>query len=121
MSNGSKNKNDLLLAACVVFLLVVIEGCDEVPQQLTQPSPVVKVVLPPPQMPTIKVEIFDTSKEVELRVLYVNHFQNEKYYDYAILKTIEDLKAYRKEVDFLVQQLDEVEKRMKTHEQIESK
>jgi hypothetical protein len=73
-----------------------------------QPAP------PPPPTSTIEVEEHETNKNISLTVRYVNHFQD--YTVFVKLDSLAKLRAYKKEVEFLLQRIEQVEERMNVHE-----
>ena len=67
---------------------------------------------PPPK---IEVEVNDNTENTTVTVFYQHHDSNNRGCS-ETLKTPEELKAYREQVEFLLNRLDEAEKRMKVHE-----
>lgn len=66
---------------------------------------------PPPK---IEVEINDNTDHTTVTVHYRHHSGGSNPYEE--LKTPEELAEYKKQVDFLLDRLDEAENRMKVHE-----
>lgn len=97
----------------ILSVVAIITGC-----QPPKPRP----APPPPPKPTIKVEQSETNTTNSLSVYYLNHSQainwnnNSIGNPYVTLDNIEEVLAYKKEVEFLSKALDEAERKMTIHE-----
>jgi hypothetical protein len=70
---------------------------------------------PPPLKPTIKVEKIEGTESIGLKIRF---FYLHKYYDdvWVDLNSLEDLRDYKREVEFLLNRIEEAERRMEIHE-----
>lgn len=81
-----------------------------------------KVVPPPPPQPKIKVEQYETDATNALSVYYLNHSREVDFQrnfvgnPYVNLNNIEQVRAYKKQVEFLLKSLEDAERKMNTHE-----
>lgn len=95
-----------------VSVIAMLGGCGDPP---SRPTP------PPPSMPTIKVEQQETNQNTTLVVIYLNHerdsYGNGRYSEpYVKINKLDNLRAYKKEVEFLLSRIDDTEKKMLIHE-----
>lgn len=96
-----------ILSLVALLSLVFLTGCPSEPRQK-----------PPPPQPEIKVERSERTGAVVVTVYYLNHNRQQNCGNsYATVSTLEEIRAYKKQAEFLVSQLDEAEKRMATNEQ----
>lgn len=65
--------------------------------------------------PTITINEEDSSDWTTVTITYNNHQRDQHGPSYIILETPEELQAYKKEVEFLLDRLDETERRMNIH------
>lgn len=99
----------------ILSVAAMIQGCKPL-ENGPRPAP------PPPPKPTIKIEQSETNTENSLSVYYLNHeqvinWQNNRVGNpYVNLTNIEEVLAYKKEVEFLIKALDEAERKMTVHE-----
>lgn len=100
------------LALILFFGLVLVIGCDGV-KFPKQPAP------PPPPQPTILVinELTEDPGSSVVRIEYYNHNYTESCRCYTTINDIEKLQHYKKQAKFLLEQLEEAEKRMQIQEQ----
>jgi len=91
----------------LLLVLMIIAGCD--------------LPLPPPPPPVVKsphIKVIKNEATVEgvsLKIMYSNNDDNVACS--VDINTIESLQNYKKELEFLMTQLDEAEERMKIYEQ----
>lgn len=71
---------------------------------------------PPPPKPTIKVELNEVGQVMVSFIHMKGTTDKYEYHSEVELHTLADLRAYKKQVDFLVKQLDEAERQMEIHE-----
>lgn len=81
----------LILLVCVVLCI----GCDESGKS-----------------PSIKVTKSETNNNNSIHIEYLNHNR----FGLVELKTVEEIKLYKTEIEFLLKQLDEAEKKMTINE-----
>lgn len=92
----------------LTFLVVVsaglaLTGCEAAPR-------------PAPPQPEIRVERSEsTSDGVSITVRYLNH-ETGNNYAHTVLNNPEKLQQYKKQVSFLLTQIEDAEKRMTVHE-----
>jgi hypothetical protein len=72
---------------------------------------------PPPPQPEIRVERAETADGVSLTIKYKNHPYGQNEHPKTVIDTPEKLTNYKRQVQFLLSQLEEAEKRMSVHEQ----
>lgn len=89
---------------CFFILFLCVVGCVE---DGAKPEPI---------FPEIVVEINDTVKSTEVCIYFRNHGMNNGGVGYAKINNIEELKKYKKQVEFLLNRLDEAENKMSIHE-----
>ncbi len=100
-----------------LILALIFLGCES-----KKTGPAATATAPP--KPTIKVELNEVG---QAKVRFPDHVQRifrdsgryNNYYDYVAvieLSSLKDLRAYKKQVDFLMKQLEEAEKQMEIHE-----
>ena len=100
-------RKGLLLA-----IVLMVSGCDKEPK----PEP------PPPPKPSIRVERQEDVKGVKLVIWYDNHHQeslgNHRYLPYVSFQIGDeaDLREYKKQLEFALSQIEEIEQRMIVHE-----
>jgi hypothetical protein len=68
------------------------------------------------KQPQVKVERVERNNSSSLKVSYENHSCNN-YGHYTELQSLEQLRAYKTQVQFLLSQIEEAEKRMDQNEQ----
>ncbi len=101
------------LPVAAYFALAMMSGCAQ-PNQ--QPAP------PPPE-PTVRVERQEDVNGVKLTIWFDNHNRthhgNGRYSEPFATFTLDDkekLEKYKKQLEFAISQIEEVEKRMNVHE-----
>lgn len=94
---GAKTKVAAVILAMTALLLV---GCENQP-------------LPPP---TIQINESDSSNFTVVTVIHENLYYSQQEDPHVILSTPEEVAAYKEQVEFLLNRLDEVERRMNIHE-----
>lgn len=98
-----------ILTITTLSVLIIIAGCQNVPRGAFSP---------PPPKPSIFIERGETvTGNASITISYKWHTVREGQNPYVFLNTLEQIQNYKKEVDFLASQLDEVEQRMQVHEQ----
>lgn len=94
-------------------LLFIVVGCASKNQQ----------PVPPPPEPTVRVERQEDVNGVKLTIWFDNHnrdhYGNNRWsepYSSFTLNDKEKLEKYKKQLEFAISQIEEVEKRMNVHE-----
>lgn len=94
----------------ILVLLVFCIGC--------KPKPKPNLPPPPPKLPLIQYELIENVDGVEFKITYFFHYNNGENWVNTKLMNLEDVARYKKQVEFLLVQLEEVEKKMALHEQL---
>lgn len=98
----------------IIVLILFVHGCEPAPQP--QPTvPVEKPAPPPPPKPTVKVEQLETLKKNTVVVRYLHH-EYDRGELYVVLKTSEDLLAYKSQIEFLLKRLEDSQQKMLINE-----
>lgn len=93
----------------ILVLLIFCIGC---------PKPAPKPTPPPPPAPLIQCDLYENVDGIEIKVNYFYHYNNNKAWVNVDLKNLEEVQKYKKQVEFLLTQLEDFEKRMTIHEQL---
>ncbi len=97
----------------IPVIMMFVIGCD-------QPRP--GYVPPPPPKPTVVVELSESSSKNSITIYFKNHKQDRNEAgnlsgpQWIVLNNIEDLNAYKKEIEFLSKRIDETIEKMTIHE-----
>ena len=91
----------ICMMAVIVCILSMVSGCTKKSQYV--PS-------------TISVQEYDSSSHTSVTIQFINTYRPQNSPPYVELRTVEDVTAYKQEVEFLLNRLDEAEQRMNVHE-----
>ena len=81
----------------LVLCMLCISGCEE--------------VIPPPPIPKIEVEAHDTTEQSGVTVKYYDHHTHGNPTT-VTLNSPEEVEEYKKQVEFLLKQLEDAERKM---------
>lgn len=69
------------------------------------------------RQPAVKVDRVERNNSATLKITYENHSGGGNCTPYVELQTLEQLRAYKDQLKFLLSQIEEAEKRMDQNEQ----
>jgi len=93
------------------LLLIIIVGCSEA--KPSKPTPV-----PQPEILVISKE--STENNVSVTVKYFNHLYGDDCHCFVTISNHEQLDDYKRKIEFLLNQLEQIDKRMQINESVDT-